>query len=111
VSIFDRDDDDEDEDDEDKAKDRPAARGRPPAKRPRPRPARPAPSVPEPGPTHALEQAKKSRRLPGLSAPRERGRREDIADRFKAIVGKKPRDPGRVSTPFGEPSKYEDDDE
>lgn len=109
MSIFD--DDDEDEGEEDKESPRPAARRGPPAPRPRPRPARPAPPAPEPGPTFPLEQAKRSRRLPGLSVPRPRGKRDDIADRFKEIIGKRPRSSGRVSTPFGEPSKYEDEDE
>lgn len=61
------------------------------------------------GPMVPLERAAGSSRLPALDPKRSRD--TDIARKFRAVIGGRPRPRPRPETPFGGPSKYADDDE
>jgi hypothetical protein len=56
-----------------------------------------------------LERAAGSSRLPALDPKRSRD--SDIARKYRALIGGRPRPRPRPETPFGGPSKYADDDE
>lgn len=56
-----------------------------------------------------LERAAGTERLPALDP--KRARDNDIARKFRAVVGGRPRPRPRPENPFGGPSKYADADE